>query len=144
MKMVKQIQFLIKQTNKKNTLYVQTWGLNLISKNYSYSFKSLLGTLGKENVVLIQLWGAKRSTVNLGGAGLRPTAPRCSKYLMGQRPIAPRGKIRPWLKQISFDQFKGPNMFRIKKSIFHKAPVKIVTTNYSHIQTKWKCIKNNL
>ena len=60
MKMVKQIQFLIKQTNKqKITLYVQTWGLNLISKNYSYSFESLLGTLGKENFVLIQLWGAK-------------------------------------------------------------------------------------
>ena len=59
MKMVKKIQFLIKQTNKKNILYVQTWGLNLISKNYSYSFESLLGTLGKENFVLIQLWGAK-------------------------------------------------------------------------------------
>ena len=59
MKMVKKIQFLIKQTNKKNILYVQTWGLNLISKNYSYSLESLLSTLGKENFFLIQLWGAK-------------------------------------------------------------------------------------
>ena len=35
------------------------------------------------------------SAINLGGAGLRPTAPRSSKNLMGQRPIAPRSQNRP-------------------------------------------------
>ena len=35
------------------------------------------------------------SAINLGGAGLRPTAPRSSKNLMGPRPIAPRSQDRP-------------------------------------------------
>ena len=35
------------------------------------------------------------SAEKLGGAGLRPIAPRSSKNLMGQRLIAPRGYIRP-------------------------------------------------
>ena len=135
MKMVKQIQFLIKQTNKKNTLYVQTWGLNLISKNCSYSFESLLGTLGKENFVLFQLWGAKKSTVNLGGAGLRPTAPRCSKNLMGRRPIAPRGQIRPWLHIC-----KGiANHNRIKYNEWNEGARANETVNFDHIcENEWK------
>ena len=40
------------------------------------------------------------SAVNLGGAGVRPTAPRCLKNLMGPRPIAPRSQDRPCIFNI--------------------------------------------
>ena len=40
------------------------------------------------------------SAINLGGAGLRPTAPRSSKNLMGPRPNAPRSQDRPCMLSI--------------------------------------------
>ena len=56
------------------------------------------------------------SAINLGGAGLRPTAPRSSKNLMGQRPIAPRSQIRPWT---------GLNIFILKSRYKYKKLVKV-------------------